>query len=197
MRELLLVRKLEEENAKKTKQNDSPTTILPENTSNVDSHIENPSFPISKQETQEVHQDTHNITLNNNSDISLSSDGNTQNNPSINAVQIQTSVTVLNTDIQQQSSALPDDNNSIFIPLENSTSNDVASSDKTVELAENISDLTEEKKQYDTVLQTKRESLKEFFLQKQPYIHKDSYTNNLGLDPDFIETESQSSLSPI
>ncbi|CAG8805195.1 1243_t:CDS:2 [Gigaspora margarita] len=200
MRELLLVRKLEEENAKKTKQNDSPTTILPENTSNIDSHIENPSFPISMQETQEVHQDTHNITLNNNSEINLSSDGNMQNNPSINAVQIQTSVTGLNTDIQQQSSSLPDDNNSIFIPLENSTSNDVASSDKTVhpaELAENINDLTEEKKQYDTVLQTKRESLKEFFLQKQPYIHKDSYTNNLGLDPDFIETESQSSLSPI
>ncbi|CAG8743072.1 15891_t:CDS:1, partial [Dentiscutata heterogama] len=157
MRELLLVRKLEEENAKKNKQNEPPTPNLPENTSNIDSHIEKPSFP---QETQEAHQDTHNITLNNNSDINLSSDGNTQNNPDISTVQIQTSVTVLNTDIQQQSSALPDDDNSISIPLENSTSNDVASSDKTVhpaELAENISDLTEGKKQYDTALQTKRE----------------------------------------
>ncbi|CAG8804966.1 8894_t:CDS:2, partial [Racocetra persica] len=193
MRELLLVRKLEEENAKKNKQNELPSPTSPENTSNIDSCTEKSH----KQETQEVHQDTHDITLNNNSEISLLSGENTQNNPDINIVQNQTA-NILNTEIQQQLPILPDDNNSILIPLGTSTSNDVTSSDKTihsVELAENINDLPEEKKH--DVLQTKRESLKEFFLQKQPYIHKDSYNNNPALDPDLIETESQSPLSPI
>ncbi|CAG8524260.1 12620_t:CDS:2 [Cetraspora pellucida] len=196
MRELLLVRKLEEENAKKNKQNELPSPTSPENTSNIDSCSEKPTH---KQVTQEVHQDTH-ITLNN-SDINLLSGECTQNNPDIVIVQNQSSVNILNTDIQQQIPILPDDNNSIPIPLENSTSNDVASSDKSihsVELVENMPDLSEEKKH--DVLQTKRESLKVFFLQKQPYIHKDSYNNNPALDPDLMDligTESQSLLSPI
>ncbi|CAG8724546.1 3334_t:CDS:2, partial [Cetraspora pellucida] len=197
MRELLLVRKLEEENAKKNKQNELPSPTSPENTSNIDSCSEK---PINKQVTQEVHQDTHNNTLNN-SDINLLSGECTQNNPDIVNVQNQSSANILNTDIQQQIPILPDDNNSIPIPLENSTSNDVTSSDKSihsVELVENIPDLSEEKKH--DVLQTKRESLKVFFLQKQPYIHKDSYNNNPALDPDLMDligTESQSLLSPI
>jgi hypothetical protein len=59
--------------------------------------------------------------------------------------------------------------------------------------------MSEEEKKRNEVslaLKTKRESLKEFFLQKQPYTHKDTFTDNqIVIDSNFIDDKKSASLT--
>jgi len=212
MRELLLVRKLEEENAKKN--NTSPK--------NSDTSIEG--------HRDTADSSTNNITKNT-TDTNQTFNRETQELENIKTNGIDYSAKILTPGDKINPTSQLDTSNvdkiSEQIRSEHTTSSDNNCNESMGELsfnekAEDIQKLQivkenapvnsnhdgrdlkdqmseEEKKHHEAIslaLQTKRESLKEFFLQKQPYIHKDTFTDNqIELDSNYIDDKKSGSLT--
>src|ERR1044072_5702589 len=201
MRELLLVRKLQEENAKKNKPNENidpknPETPIKGHNETADSSTDN----ITKDTTDNTNQtfnspgvqELENIEshyIDDNSKALLTPDD------KINSThQLDTSdVDKISEQVRSEPASLTSDNNCNQSMSETSF-NEKTEDNQNLQIVEMnapvnserdgkdlIDPMSEDEKKHNDAeslaLRTKRESLKEFFLQKQPYyIHKDTFT---------------------
>ncbi|RIA92780.1 hypothetical protein C1645_46399 [Glomus cerebriforme] len=207
MRELLLVRKLQEENAKKNKpienissENSDKGHDAADSKTNITKNI---SDNANQTFNREVHvKNTKSHDIDDNVKISIPDDkiNPTHQSDASNVDKI--SEQVINDNNCNQSTGETSFNEN----TEKSQSLQPVEENTLVISKHDINDLidpmsNEEKKHNEAVslaLQTKRESLKEFFLQKQPYIHKDTFTDNqIVLDSNFIDDKKLVSLTNI
>ncbi|CAG8573256.1 12352_t:CDS:2 [Funneliformis caledonium] len=213
MRELLLVRKLEEENAKKNKlENTSPknsNTSIEGHHETTDYSANNTTKNITDTNQTFDREDQKNINTNDiDHNVKTITPGDNINSTN----QLDTSeVDKILVQISSEHTPSTSDNNS------NESMSELSINEKTdgqnlqpvIENApvnsnhdeQDLKDqmLEEEKKFHEATslaLQTKRESLKEFFLQKLPYTHKDTFTDNqIELDSNFIDDNKSVSLT--
>lgn len=213
MRELLLVRKLQEENAKKNKLSENITsensnTSIKGHHETADSSVNNITLNTTDitnhREVQIENIKSHDID--DNVKISTPDD---KINPTH---QLNTSdVDKISEQVRSERTSTNDSNSNQFMgKISFNEKTEYSQNVQTVEenapvisehdgndLIDSMSE--EEKKQNEAVslaLQTKRESLKEFFLQKQPYIHKDTFTDNqIVLDSNFTDDKKSVALT--
>ncbi|CAB4422372.1 unnamed protein product [Rhizophagus irregularis] len=213
MRELLLVRKLQEENAKKNKLSENITsensnTSIKGHHEIADSSVNNITLNTTDitnhREVQIENIKSHDID--DNVKISTPDD---KINPTH---QLNTSdVDKISEQVRSERTSTNDSNSNQFMgKISFNEKTEYSQNVQTVEenapvisehdgndLIDSMSE--EEKKQNEAVslaLQTKRESLKEFFLQKQPYIHKDTFTDNqIVLDSNFTDDKKSVALT--
>ncbi|CAI2173466.1 4777_t:CDS:2 [Funneliformis geosporum] len=213
MRELLLVRKLEEENAKKNKlentSHKNSNTSIKGHHDTTDYSANNTTKNITDTNQTFDREDQENIKSN---DIDHNVQTITPGDKIISTLQLDTSeVNQIFEQIGSKHTSSTSDNYSNESIIEMSI-NEKTNDQNLQPVIENspvnsnhdeqdIKDqkLQEEKKHHEAkslALQTKRESLKEFFLQKLPYTHIDTFTDNqIELDSNFIDYNKSVSLT--
>lgn len=213
MRELLLVRKLQEENAKKNKLSENITsensnTSIKGHHETADSSVNNITINTTDitnhREVQIENIKSHDID--DNVKISTPDD---KINPTH---QLNTSdVDKISEQVRSERTSTNDSNSNQFMgKISFNEKTEYSQNVQTVEenapvISEHdgndlIDSMSEEEKKHNEAvslaLQTKRESLKEFFLQKQPYIHKDNFTDNqIVLDSNFTDDKKSVALT--
>jgi hypothetical protein len=217
MRELLLVRKLQEENAKKNKLNENITsensnTSIKGHYDTADSSANNTTINTTDITNQTFNREVQieNIKshdIDDNIKISTPDD-------KINTThQLNTSnVDKISEQVRSERTSFTNDSDSNQFMSKISEKTENSQILQTVEekapvVSEHsgndlIDPMSEEEKKHNEeaslALQTKRESLKEFFLQKQPYIHKDTFTDNqIVLDPNFTDDKKSVALTNV
>ncbi|GBB89009.1 hypothetical protein RclHR1_15640007 [Rhizophagus clarus] len=218
MRELLLVRKLQEENAKKNKISENITSEN-SNTSIKSHHgTADSSANIITINTTDITNQTFNREVQSENTKSHDIDNNVKIialDDKINPThELNTSdVDKISEQVRSERTSTNDSNSNRYMgeisfneKTENSQNLQTAEENAPVISEHDGNDLIdpmseEEKKHNEAVslaLRTKRESLKEFFLQKQPYIHKDTFTDNqIVIDSNFTDDKKSVALTNV